>query len=256
MENAVKRLFITCLFTAFFVFVAAGHSSNTLDLQPVEPVTSEMQRVGQNTATARDVEQNTDADGDEEFYHRLCRSALELTRDRVTYDPAYYRIPYPGGDVPADRGVCTDVVIRAYRRVGIDLQKEVHEDMRSNFPKYPKIWGLSAPDRNIDHRRVPNLMVFFTRHGEVLALSPDASHYRPGDIVCWQLRDGSTHIGIVSDKKNRSGERYQMIHNIGAGQVMEDCLFNYKIIGHYRYRRGRVGTEPARPGLVPTRPNP
>lgn len=169
------------------------------------------------------------------FYHRLSAAALELTRDRVTYDPTYYRIPYPGGDVPADRGVCTDVVVRAYRKLGIDLQKEVHEDMRANFGKYPKNWGLSAPDRNIDHRRVPNLMVFFARHGETLPLSPDASEYRPGDIVCWQLVNGSTHIGIVSDKKNQAGTRYQMVHNIGGGQVLEDCLFRYRIIGHYRY---------------------
>lgn len=169
------------------------------------------------------------------FYHKLSVAALELTRDRVIYDPAYCRIAYPGGDVPADRGVCTDVVIRAYRKLGIDLQKEVHEDMRANFAKYPRNWGLSAPDRNIDHRRVPNLMVFFSRYGESLPSSPDASEYLPGDIVCWQLRDGATHIGIVSDKKNRTGARYMMVHNVGAGQVLEDCLFRYKIIGHYRY---------------------
>ena len=175
------------------------------------------------------------APAQEEFYHRLCASALELTKDKVTYDPTYYRIPYPGGDVPADRGVCTDVVVRAYRKVGIDLQKEVHEDMRANFAKYPKTWGLAAPDRNIDHRRVPNLMVFFSRHGETLPLSPNASEYNPGDIVCWQLRNGLTHIGIVADKKNRAGTRYQMVHNIGGGQVMENCLFDFKIIGHYRY---------------------
>lgn len=177
----------------------------------------------------------------EGFYDCLSASALELTKDRVMYDPSYFCIPYPGGDVPADRGVCTDVVIRAYRKMGIDLQKEVHEDMRANFAKYPNTWGLKTTDRNIDHRRVPNLMVFFARHGETLSLSTNATDYFPGDIVCWRLNNGATHIGIVSGEKNRKGTRYRMVHNIGIGQVLEDCLFDYKIIGHYRY--GRKKTE-------------
>lgn len=128
----------------------------------------------------------------------------------------------------------------AYRKVGIDLQKEVHEDMQASFSKYPKMWGLTAPDRNIDHRRVPNLMVFFERHGETLTLGRDASDYTPGDIVCWQLSGGLTHIGIVSDKKNREGTRCLIVHNIGGGQVLEDRLFAYEIIGHYRYCRKKT----------------
>src|SRR5690606_32328339 len=133
-------------------------------------------------------------------------------------------------DVPADKGVCTDVVIRAYRKFGLDLQKEVHLDMKSNFDKYPKNWGLSQPDRNIDHRRVPNLMTFFSRHGTVKKITQDPKDYLPGDIVCWNLGGGITHIGIVSGKKSADGKRYLIVHNIGAGQVLEDCLFSYKII--------------------------
>lgn len=169
------------------------------------------------------------------FYNRLADSALVLTYQKVQYDPAYFKLEYPNGDVPADKGVCTDVIIRAYRKLGIDLQKEVHLDMKSNFEKYPNNWGLKRPDKNIDHRRVPNLMTFFTRHGIVMKISQDPKDYQPGEIVCWNLGGGITHIGIVSRKKSFDGQRYLIIHNIGAGQVLEDCLFKFKIIGHYRY---------------------
>lgn len=169
-----------------------------------------------------------------DFQLRFADSAITLTRQKVIYDPAYFKISYPMGDVPADKGVCTDVVIRAYRKMGIDLQKEVHEDMKKNFDKYPKIWGLKSPDKNIDHRRVPNLMTFFERKGMKMPLSTKASDYKPGDIVCWRLTNGMTHIGIVVNKKSNDGQRYLIIHNIGAGQVLEDCLLEFKIIGHYR----------------------
>ena len=169
-----------------------------------------------------------------DFAARLSTAALELTKDRVIYDPTYFRIPYPGGDVPANKGVCTDVVIRAYRKLGIDLQKEVHEDMKANFAKYPKNWGLTRPDTNIDHRRVPNLMVFFARHGSELPITQNAEDYLPGDIVCWRLDGGATHIGIVVERHTRSG-RPKIVHNIGYGQNLADCLFDWKIIGHYRY---------------------
>ena len=175
--------------------------------------------------------------GQVDFYERLADSAVVLTKQRVKYDPAYFRIDYPNGDVPSDKGVCTDVVIRAYRKMGIDLQKEVHEDMKANFSKYPKNWGLKSTDRNIDHRRVPNLMTFFSRHGTVKKISQDPKDYLPGDIVCWNLSGGITHIGVVSKKKSFFGNRYMIVHNIGAGQVLEDCLFDYKIIGHYRYKK-------------------
>ena len=173
--------------------------------------------------------------GQTDFYSQLADSAFVLTKQQVRYDPSYFSIDYPNGDVPADKGVCTDVIIRAYRKLGVDLQKEVHEDMKSNFSKYPKNWGLSKPDKNIDHRRVPNLMTFFTRHGDTKSISEDSKDYIPGDIVCWDLGAGLTHIGIVSRKKSNDNKRFLIIHNIGAGQVLEDCLFRYKIIGHYSY---------------------
>jgi uncharacterized protein YijF (DUF1287 family) len=170
------------------------------------------------------------------FYIRLADSAFVLTRQKVNYDPAYFRIPYPNGDVPENKGVCTDVVIRAYRKLGIDLQKKIHEDMKANFNKYPQLWKLKRPDSNIDHRRVPNLMTYFERKGTVKIKSDNANDYLPGDIVCWNLQNGLTHIGIVANRKSPGGQRPMIIHNIGQGQVLEDCLFDFKIIGHYSYR--------------------
>jgi uncharacterized protein YijF (DUF1287 family) len=177
------------------------------------------------------------ATGQTSFKNQLADSALVLIKQRVKYDPTYRVITYPNGDVPQDKGVCTDVVIRAYRKLGIDLQKEVHEDMKANFNKYPRNWGLSSPDKNIDHRRVPNLMTFFTRFGKVLKLSQDPKDYVPGDLVCWNLGGGITHIGIVVKRKSTDQQRYLIVHNIGAGQVIEDVLFKYKIIGHYQYEK-------------------
>ncbi len=162
--------------------------------------------------------------------------ALDLTKQNVTYDPSYFAIDYPNGDVPSDKGVCTDVVIRAYRKIGIDLQKEVHEDMKANFVAYPKIWGLTSTDKNIDHRRVPNLMTFFKRKGAEKPISTKATDYKPGAIVCWNLGGAITHIGIVVDKKSKDGKRNLIVHNIGGGQVLEDCLFDFKIIGHFNYK--------------------
>ncbi|WP_029904205.1 DUF1287 domain-containing protein [Prevotella sp. 10(H)] len=173
-------------------------------------------------------------DGD--FYKRLSSAAIELTNDKVTYDPRYFTIPYPNGDVPADKGVCTDVVIRAYRKLGIDLQQKIHLDMRANFSKYPKNWGLKGTDRNIDHRRVPNQALFFSRFGTVLKISDKGSDYLPGDIVTWDLGGGINHIGIVTDRMSRDNKRPLIVHNIGRGQVLEDCLFSFKITGHYRYK--------------------
>ncbi len=178
---------------------------------------------------------NTDAQTD--FYKRLADSAETLTKVRVTYDPAYFKIAYPMGDVPADRGVCTDVVVRAYRKLGIDLQQRVHEDMSAHFSKYPRTWKLTKPDKNIDHRRVPNLMVFFSRHGQALPITKLGADYKPGDVVCWDLGGGLKHVGLVSDKWHNDGNRRLIVHNIGQGQVLEDVLFQYKIIGHYRYGR-------------------
>ncbi len=169
------------------------------------------------------------------FYEKLAEAAVSLTEQEVIYDPSYFSIDYPGGDVPANRGVCTDVIIRAYRLMQIDLQKEVHEDMRENFGEYPKHWGLSRPDPNIDHRRVPNLMTFFTRHGQTLPISCDRGNYKPGDIVCWDLGNGVTHIGIVTGEIAAESQNPLIVHNIGRGQVLEDCLFNFRITGHFRF---------------------
>ncbi|WP_346882812.1 DUF1287 domain-containing protein [uncultured Algibacter sp.] len=164
----------------------------------------------------------------------LSDAALALTKQQVTYDPSYFSIAYPNGDVPSSKGVCTDVVIRAYRKLGIDLQKAVHEDMKTNFSLYPKIWGLKRTDRNIDHRRVPNLMVYFKRQNAQKPITNNPKDYMPGDIVCWNLGGAITHIGIVVDRKSNDGKRNLIVHNIGSGQVLEDSLFDFKIIGHYR----------------------
>lgn len=172
-----------------------------------------------------------------QFAQKLSDAALSLTRDKVTYDPAYYSIKYPNGDVAADKGVCTDVIIRAYRKLGIDLQKEVHEDMKKNFSKYPKKFGLKKPDTNIDHRRVPNLMVFFAKFGQSKSIDTNPALYAPGDIVTWLLPGNLTHIGIVVNKKSADGKRYLIVHNIGGGQVIEDCLFRFTITGHYQYQK-------------------
>ena len=169
------------------------------------------------------------------FTSKLSNAAISLTKNAVVYDPTYFKIAYPMGDVPAGKGVCTDVVIRAYRKLNIDLQRLVHEDMVLHFNIYPKRWGLKRTDTNIDHRRVPNLMVFFSRFGKSLPCSLVPSDYHTGDIVCWNLGGGITHIGIVIENRSKDGKRHLIVHNIGGGQVMEDCLFNWKIIGHYRY---------------------
>ena len=167
---------------------------------------------------------------------KLLESAVEQTNLTKSYDPAYVVIPYPNGDVPIEKGVCTDVVIRAFRRAGVDLQKEVHEDMAKNFSLYPNKWGLKSSDSNIDHRRVPNLQTFFTRRGKSLTITNRGEDYKPGDVVAWDLDGkGMTHIGLVSNVYNETTKRYLIIHNIGGGAQTEDRVFDWKIIGHYRY---------------------
>lgn len=176
------------------------------------------------------------------FGLRLSAAAEERALQRVTYDAAYVRIPYPNGDVAADRGVCSDEVVRAYRLMGIDLQRLVHEDMRRAFHAYPKRWGLSQPDSNIDHRRVPNLATFFTRHGTSLPVSSRGRDYKAGDVVTFALSDGRPHIGIVTERMSADGERPLVMHNIGFGPQIEDMLFSLTITGRYRYEGPRGGT--------------
>ena len=172
-----------------------------------------------------------------QFLKKLVAAAIERTHHSVRYDPAYVRIPYPDGDVPSDTGVCTDEIIRIYRAVGVDLQKEVHEDMLRNFSAYPdeRLWHLTHTDTNIDQRRVPNLMVFFARKGEALPTTTQANDYVPGDLVTWDLGGNIPHIGMVVDSKSPQTGRYLVVHNIGRGPQMEDVLFSWKITGHYRY---------------------
>ena len=172
--------------------------------------------------------------------HRLAYAisdiAIGLTKNKVTYDPTYFSLPYPNGDVPADKGVCTDVIIRTFRKLGTDLQKEVHEDMQANFKLYPKKWGLKKTDTNIDHRRVLNLMVFFGRFAQSKKITQNAADYQAGDIVTWNLGGGLTHIGIVINRKSADQKRPLIVHNIGNGQEISDCLFSYTITGHYFYK--------------------
>jgi uncharacterized protein len=173
----------------------------------------------------------------QQFLQKLVDAAIERTHHAVRYDSAYVRIPYPNGDVPSGTGVCTDEIIRSFRAVGIDLQKEVHEDMLHNFSAYPnqRRWLLAHADTNIDHRRVPNLMTFFARKGEQLPVSERTEDYSPGDLVTWDLGGNVPHIGIVVDRKSARTGRYLIVHNIGRGPQMEDVLFNWRITGHYRY---------------------
>ena len=151
------------------------------------------------------------------------------------YDPAYFAISYPNGDVPNDRGVCTDVIIRAYRQLGIDLQVLVHEDMAKNFSSYPRIWGLRATDRNIDHRRVPNLQQFFDRQNAEVPITTSGKDYLAGDLVTWMLPGDLPHIGIVSDRRVTGSDRPLVLHNIGSGTAEDDILFTYRVTGHYRF---------------------
>lgn len=170
----------------------------------------------------------------QELTKRLVAAAAERTHHSVRYVSDYVRIAYPGGDVSSDTGVCTDEIIRSYRAVGIDLQKEVHEDMLRNFAAYPKKWGRSQPDSNIDHRRVPNLMVFFQRKGESLPITNRGDDYAPGDLVTWDLGRGVPHIGIVVGQRSMWTRRFMIVHNIGDGPKMEDVLFNWKITSTLR----------------------
>lgn len=183
----------------------------------------------------RDLQAAIQVKADATPLEKLNASAIEQTTYTTSYDPAYVKLDYPNGDVPKETGVCSDVVVRAFRAAGIDLQKELHEDMARNFAKYPKKWGARKPDKNIDHRRVPNLMTWFARQGKELPITKTDQDYQPGDVVAWELDSGLVHIGLVSKIKAEGSQRYAIAHNIGAGARLEDVLFQWKIIGHYRY---------------------
>ncbi len=174
---------------------------------------------------------------------RVLEGAERQVGVTVVYDGSYRRLAYPGGDVPLERGVCTDVIVRAYRHAGMDLQRLVHEDMKRAFAAYPRAWGLSRPDRNIDHRRVPNLAAFFARHGETLPVSRDAADYRPGEVLTWRLPGGHPHVGLVTTRVEDG--RPLVVHNVGSGTVVEDVLFAWPVTGRYRYPRAGAPASPA-----------
>lgn len=166
---------------------------------------------------------------------RVLANLIEQTTQTLSYDPAYVKLDYPNGDVPLERGVCADVVVRALRKGGLDLQQAVHEDMKANFAAYPNKWGARRPDRNIDHRRVANLMKWFERQRKALPITKPAANYQPGDVVAWELSSGLLHIGMVSNVKVAGADRYGVVHNINSGAKLEDVLLAWQIIGHYRY---------------------
>lgn len=174
-----------------------------------------------------------------DFYEELSIAAISIIDPEVVYTPDYVRIKYPNGDVPAKTGVCTDVIIRTYRKLNIDLQKEVHEDMVANFKLYPNLkkWGLKKTDTNIDHRRVPNLETFFRRKGTKLAITDNPDDYKPGEIVSWIIDGELTHIGIVTHLLSEDGKRPLIVHNMGYGQLLDDSLFIDKIVGHFKYQK-------------------
>ncbi|MEB4592076.1 DUF1287 domain-containing protein [Candidatus Thiothrix sp. Deng01] len=199
---------------------------------------------GCSTQQVADVKRSGTARNNVATPDRLSYAALDRLRHHVVYDGRYFQISYPNGDVPANVGVCTDTVIRSYRKLGIDLQRLVHEDMARNFYAYPNLakWGLSGPDSNIDHRRVYNLKAFFVRHGANLPITGNATDYRPGDLVTWNLGEGQEHIGVVVNRKSPADpNRYMIVHNIGEGEKMEDVLFAMPITGHFRYFPGGMG---------------
>lgn len=181
------------------------------------------------------IKKDTVNDDVSNFRKNISQKALSIVDASIRYTPDYVSISYPNGDVPAKTGVCTDVIIRSYRKLGIDLQKEVHEDMRANFSVYPKNWSATKTDTNIDHRRVPNLETFFTRKGKKLTVTQNANDYKTGAIVTWMINDKLPHIGIVTNKLSKDGKRRLIVHNVGGGQVLEDCLFKYTLVGHFVY---------------------
>jgi uncharacterized protein YijF (DUF1287 family) len=181
------------------------------------------------------------------FTAKLSDAALGRLRSRVRYDGSYVKIAYPGGDVPQNIGVCTDVVIRSYRKLGIDLQEQVHRDMSAAFNAYPnpRKWGLSRPDTNIDHRRVYNLRQFFSRRGAALPITRNPNNYKPGDLVTWLVGPDLPHIGVVVNRPSRTDpNRLMIVHNIAEGPKMEDVLFRFPITGHYRYTPDHMGNIP------------
>ena len=238
----IKRLVLLCLLLT--AAAAFGCSASRGDARAVRAGGAQ----AATQQTVRQADSQPRPSSGSPFLDRLSDAAVERTSHEVRYDPTYFVIDYPGGDVPAEVGVCTDEVIRSYRALGVDLQQLVHEDMKANFALYPSKWGLKKTDANIDHRRVPNLMVFFERQGAARPITDDARDYKPGDVVTWDLPGGLTHIGlVVAVPSEADANRLQIVHNIGAGPKMEDVLFSWKITGHYRYTGPKAEAKPPQP---------
>lgn len=234
-------------FALLFILLAATAAGCSASRGEVRPA-----RAGGAQAAAPQAARQTDSrpkpSSGSPLLDRLSDAAVERTSHEVRYDPAYFVIGYPGGDVPAEVGVCTDEVIRSYRAVGVDLQQLVHEDMKANFALYPRKWGLKKTDTNIDHRRVPNLMVYFERQGAARPVTDDPRDYKPGDVVSWELSNGLAHIGlVVAVPSGADANRLQIVHNIGAGPKLEDVLFAWKITGHYRFAGPKQEVKPPQP---------
>jgi len=210
------------LMTAFLLAAACGQQQVARTIQPLKPPEqqTEVRALAANSSPNIKL---------------IIDGATDQVGKTTSYDPSYQKLDYPNGDVPIETGVCSDVIIRALRTANIDLQKEVHEDMKGNFSSYPTKWGLRGTDRNIDHRRVPNLQTYFARRGKEVATTGSADTFLPGDIVTWDLGGGVDHVGIVTNVWYKPSQRYLIVHNIGSGTRMEDVLFAWKITGHYRY---------------------
>lgn len=194
----------------------------------------EIQALNQGPAVPQNPKTKPLPDNASPLLKQMLEGAIAQAGVTTEYDPAYVALDYPNGDVPEKTGVCSDVVVRAFRKSGIDLQKEVHEDIKTARSAYPTKWGANAPDKNIDHRRVLNLMKYFERRGKSLPISDAAADYQPGDVVAWELTNGIDHIGIVTNMLSESADRYLIVHNIGAGTRIEDVMFAWTIKGHYR----------------------
>lgn len=213
-----------------FLFLMFSVVINSCTLKSKEDINATLFSSAETT-----IKKDTIADDVSAFRKKLSEKARSIIDASVRYTPDYVSIGYPNGDVPAKTGVCTDVVIRSYRKLGIDLQKEVHEDMRAHFSSYPKNWGATKTDTNIDHRRVPNLETFFSRKGKKLSITQNPDDYKTGAIVTWMINDKLPHIGIVTNQLSKDGKRRLIVHNVGGGQVLEDCLFKYTVVGHFVY---------------------
>ena len=221
-KRSMKRNVTGLMFTIVALLLAASCEKQVARTRPLKP-------------PEQDTEVHTLAPNSSPALKAIIDGAIDQIGKTTSYDPSYQKLDYPNGDVPIETGVCSDVIVRAFRKASIDLQKDVHEDMKANFSAYPTRWGLKAPDTNIDHRRVPNLETYFARKGKSQAITNHSDDFEPGDIVTWDMGTGQDHIGLITNVWYKPTRRYLVVHNIGAGARMEDVMFSWKMTGHYRY---------------------